>query len=124
MGWFDGFPFKSREQVEKERKIFVNKIFPLGLEQREKALAVLKEVTGPKLSANEVLFAFICAKEAYLNEEEEEKRVQAALHAMQRQRELRQQDKAAIVALLELELGIDSLESYPTAGQVKQQMPE
>ncbi|MFV0351737.1 MAG: hypothetical protein ACK5JF_05425 [Oscillospiraceae bacterium] len=118
MGWFDGFPFKSREQMQKEQQDFEKNVFPLGMEQREVALAVLREVTTKKLPDDQKLFAFISAKDRFAKAETEEDGLAQMSKTFIKQSWLKQEDKIAIAALILLESRIESLEDYPTAQQV------
>lgn len=118
MGWFDGFPFKSREQMQKEQQDFEKNVFPLGMEQREAALAVLREVTTKKLPDDQKLFAFISAKDRFAKAETEEDGLAQMSKTFIKQSWLKQEDKIAIAALILLESRIESLEDYPTAQQV------
>ena len=121
MGWFDGFPFKTQKQVEKERKTFENRVFPLGLEaQRDAARTVLREALTTKAEDEQLLFPFICGKDAYVSamEDEEPPRV-AALFAIRHLRWLSSDEKKIFLALIELDIQAGSLENYPTADMVR-----
>ena len=120
MGWLSGFPFKTQKQVEREKKDFEKRVFPLGVEeQRQAALAVLRGYMRPKLRDEEILFAFIAAKDAYLQGlEDEADPAAAALQFMDRQKRLAPGERQLILALVELEKDVTSLENYPTAKQV------
>lgn len=120
MGWFDGFPFKSKVQIEKERKDFQNKVLPLGIPQREKVRELLQEVMNPKLKDDEALFTYLCAKEAFVEQEDDEQGGKAALHSIHKQKWVSAEDKKKILALILLEKGIETLEEYPTAAMVNE----
>lgn len=121
MGWFDGFPFKSREQTEKERKAFERKIFPLGVDaQRAAALQVLREVTSPGMKDDQKLFAFISSKDKYLDQDTRSEGLALVRFHLKKQRWVSEEDMAAVAALVVLENGVLSLEEYPTAQQVQQ----
>lgn len=119
MSWFEGFPFKTRAQMEKERKQFQSRVLPLGEPQKQAALLVLQQVVSAKVPDSERLFAFFAAKDKYLEGlEDEEEAPKAAMQAIKKQPGLTLQDKLNIVALIHLEHAISTLEEYPTAGQV------
>lgn len=118
MGWFDGFPFKSREQIEKDRKRFQGRMLPFGDPQKQAALAVLKQVASPKLREEELLFAFFTAKDKYLLGQEDSTEVEDAQRALKRVPGLLPQDKQIVVALVLLDCALTSLEEYPTPQQV------
>lgn len=118
MGIFDGFPFKSKDQVERERKEFADKILPLGEAQKQKALAVLCQITGPKLRSEEKLFAFFTAKQQYLDAGGGTEGVRAAQKKLAGFRYVPKEDAQHIVAMVTLEKDVESLDDYPTAEQV------
>ena len=121
MGWFDGWPFKSKEQQEKEERDFQKRVFPFGMEQRDAALAVLKEGTTSKLKDSEKLFAFICAKDAcLLNGGEAEDGLQKAEATLDKQKWIPKEDRCFILTFMRLEIRATSLEDYPTAEDVRQ----
>lgn len=125
MGWFDGFPFKSKQQREKERREFERLVFPFGVEeQRAAARKVLNEMLpGKKIQDEQRLYAFICAKEAYLTCEEAGEEVDAALRTMRKQPWITDEFAASILSLIRLEKNIESLEEYPTAEEVQAAAP-
>lgn len=120
MGWFDGFPFKSKAQMEKEQKAFENRVFPLGLPQRDAAAQVLREVLGSKVSKEELLFGFICAKDAYTEADEPDQALTHAKIALRKQKIVPVDQINCILALLLLEKDVSTLEDYPTAEMVRQ----
>ncbi|MDL2324353.1 hypothetical protein LJC61_04285 [Ruminococcaceae bacterium OttesenSCG-928-A16] len=120
MGWFDGFPFKSKEQREKERIKFQTKVLPFGEPQKKAALLVLKQLAGTKLQDEELLFAFFSAKDKYISGLEDDEALEAAAAAIKKHPRLTPADKQNVVALVHLEYGIESLDNYPTPQQVLQ----
>lgn len=124
---FDGFPFKSFKQMEKERKRYERRIFPFGMQaQRDAAKTVLRElIPNPKVADEERLYAFISVKDLYTREVEEddepadqEEMETAARKQLARLRWMTEEDKVAIFTLVRLECRITSLEEYPTAQDV------
>ena len=119
MGWFDGFPFKTREQAAREAKEFERRIFPLGMEQKGAAQQVLEDLLDKKLSVNEKMFAFISAKDLCYKEEDFDNGLVLARKHLEGQRWLSLQDREYVLTLIVLENNIPSLDRYPTAQQVK-----
>ncbi len=123
MGLFDGWPFKTREQEDKEKRDFEKRVFPFGPEQKDAAEAVLKEGITGKLKNQEKLFAFICAKDAcMLNGGEEEDGLEKAQEALKKQKWVSAEDRKFIYTFMRLEIRATSLEDYPTVEQVRQQL--
>ncbi len=121
MGLFTGWPFTTKEQDEREKKDFEKRVFPLGMEQKDAALAVLKEGLSSKLKDNEILFAFICAKDAcLLNGGEEEDGMEKAKEALKKQKWVPKEDKEFILTFMRLEMRAESFDEYPNVDQVRQ----
>lgn len=120
MGWFDGFPFKSKTQMERERREFESRIFPFGLEaQRAAALAVLRAVVqNDKLPNEELLYCFIAAKDAYLSVDTQSEGLAAMDKIFGRQRKLAEEERRKITALVLLDNKAPSLEEYPRPSEV------
>ena len=118
MGWMDGFPFKSRAQLEKEQKEFEKRVLPLGAEQKEAALGVMRALMPQRMREDEMLFAFISAKDAYTKEEDEETGRAAVRHQLERNIRMKEPGKSYILALILLDTQVVSLEEYPTPAEV------
>ena len=118
MGWFDGFPFQSREDMEREKRDFERRVFPLGLAQRDAARTVLRELIPHIKSDSESLFAFISAKDIYMLNEQTDEALARARAQMKKLRYFTEEDKDKILALLLLDATATSLEEYPTAQEV------
>ena len=119
MGWLEGFPFKSREQIEKDQKAFEKRVLPFGTAQRDAAKNVLKELLPPRTRDDEMLFAFISAKDAFTQEEDPAQGRVAALASLKRGKWLKEPALSYVLALIMLDVQIGSLEEYPTAEQVR-----
>lgn len=119
MGWFDGWPFKSGEKMQKEQQEFEKRVFPFGMEQRDKAQAVLQQLSTGKQSIQEMMFAFIHAKDNYTQEEDADKALARSNAVLDKLRWRKPQDRQLVQALLLLDLSAPSLEEYPTAEQVQ-----
>ncbi len=118
MGWFDGFPFQSREQMDKEKRDFEKRVFPFGLAQRDCARAVLQQLVPNKKFEGEALFAFISSKDIYMQNEQSPEGLQHARKQLKRMRFFSEEDKDKILALVVLDAAAPSLEEYPTAEAV------
>ncbi len=119
---FHGFPFVSKEQLEREEREFTHRIFPLGMEQREHASAVLREVLPEVKNESDRLYAFISAKDTYAQEYtfDAERALTLARSAIQFMRWKKPHLENLILALIVLEIPLTSLEDYPTADMVRQ----
>ena len=118
MGWFEGFPFVSKEERERRRRDFEKRIAPLGVEaQREKLQATLKELF-PGMDIMDLTFAYFDAKDSYTYKETKEEGYAAARAKLRKQRWIDGRKETIMLRLLELESEISSLDEYPTARQV------
>ena len=118
MGWFDGFPFVSKEERERRKKDFDKRIAPFGIEeQREKLKSLLKELF-PKVDIMDSMFVFYDAKDSYTKRETPEEGIMAARLRLKRTKWVDARSEAILLRLIELEVGITSLDEYPTAQDV------
>ena len=118
MGWFDGFPFVSKEERERRRKEFEKRVSPFGIEdQREKIKAVLIDLF-PKVDQMDALFTFYDSKDAYTKKETKEEGVMAARARMRRQRWINGRNETIMLRFVEMENEIESLDDFPTAADV------
>ena len=118
MGWFDGFPFVSKEERERRAREFEKRIAPFGVEaQREKIKATLKELF-PKTDATESLFAYFDAKDAYTKKETEAEGVVAAKIRLRRHKWIDEKKESIMLRFIELEKDIESLDDFPTAAEI------
>lgn len=119
MGWFDGFPFKSFSQMKREQQDFEKRMFPFGMQQRDMALPVLREVLSPKLRDEERLYAFISAKDTFKRFDDADEGLARARKALRRQSRVQPGDIPLILALVQLDDALASLEDYPTPQAVR-----
>ena len=118
MGFFDGFPFTSKDERERKRKDFEKRVVPFGTEaSREKLRAVLKELF-PKVDVMDSTFAFYNAKDAYTLRETEEEGRAAARFKLEKTKDIDDRAVSIFIRLIELEMKITSLDEYPTAQDV------
>jgi len=118
MGWFDGFPFTSKEDRERKRKEFEKRVVPFGAEaQREKLRELLLELF-PGIDPTDAMFAFFDAKDAYTKKETKEEGYEAAKLRLNRIKWLDRKTLLIMLRLIELESEIKSLDDYPAAKDV------
>ena len=118
MGWFDGFPFTSKEERERRRREFEKRVAPFGIDaQREKLAATLKELF-PDVDAMDSMFVFFDAKDAYTYKETKEEGMAAARQKLRRNRWVNGRNEAILLRFVELESEIASLDDYPAARDV------
>ena len=115
MGLFDGFPFKSKEDTEREKQEFQKRVFPLGMVQRDAAQSVLEELFQNPKRLREYLFAFIISKDRYTKNDMTDAAMEDVKVQLNRQKWLKENDKQLIIALMLLDCRASSLENYPTA---------
>ena len=118
MGWFEGFPFVSKEERERRRKEFEKRVVPFGVEeQREKLKAVLSELF-PQLNITDAMFAFFDAKDVYTYKENKDEGYIAACEKLRKKRWVDGRTETIMMRFIELECEIKSLDEYPTKKQV------
>ena len=119
MGWFDGWPFKSKEESEQERVAFEKRVFPFGEAQRECCKAVLEQIiTAKKMRDTDKMFAFILAKDRFAKGEQSEESMEAARRELSKMRWMPPEQMELLLALVRLDARLPSLEDYPTAEDV------
>lgn len=114
MGLFDGFPFKTKEQRDREQRDFEKRVFPFGLEQREAARTVLATLIPEYKYDNERLFAFICAKDRYILDEMTDEAIDKARAQLSKMKWMQPEQIELVLALVKLDSNIDSMSEYPT----------
>ena len=118
MGWFDGFPFTSKEDRERKRNDFEKRVLPFGVEDQREKLAETLKALFPEFNPIDTMFAFYDAKDGYTLKETKEEGVEAALKRLRRQKWVDGRVEKIMLRFVELESGITSLDVYPTAEQV------
>jgi len=106
----DLFKFVRPSEARQRERDFRAKIFPLGMGQRDLALAALRPLIKPKIHDEELLFTFITAKQKYIDDSEH-----IANIYLQRQKQFSDDERAHIMELIRLDISAKSLEEYPTA---------
>ncbi|MCL2111220.1 MAG: hypothetical protein FWH32_02995 [Clostridiales bacterium] len=118
MGWFEGFPFVSKEERERRRRDFEKRVTPFGVEeQREKTRETLKGLF-PDIDATDAIFAFFNAKDAYTYAETKEEAYVKAKLKLRGTKWIDGRTETVMLRFIELENEIASLDDYPTAADV------
>jgi len=118
MGWFEGFPFVSKEERERRRREFEKRIAPFGVEKQQvKQKALLAELF-PKDDQLDILFAYYDAKDAYTYKETKEEGIVAARMKLRKARNIDGRKETIMMRLIEMEIALTSLDDYPTAKEV------
>jgi len=118
MGWFDGFPFVSKEERDRRRRDFEKRLAPFGVEeQREKLKAILLELF-PEADQTDMLFAYYDSKDAYTYKETKEEGVVAARMKLRKSRQIDGRKEVIMLRLIEIENELTSLDDYPAAKDV------
>jgi hypothetical protein len=121
VGWFEGFPFQSKEDRERKAKEFEDRVFPFGVEaQRNAVTALLKELgTSPKAQTQDLLYAYISAKDKYVLKGKDENAFSIARQQVTKLKWVEASDRRIILAMIKLDTDIQSLENYPTADEIR-----
>lgn len=123
MGWFDGWPFKSKEQIAKERRQFERRVLPFDADgQREVVLSILRQTMNQKLKDEERLFAYLTAKDKYTLDDENPEDYTAAEETLRKMRWLTGDDRLVVLALLRLERSATGPEDYPLLAEVRSEI--
>jgi CTP synthase (UTP-ammonia lyase) len=118
MGLLDGFPFVRREERERRRRDLEKRVVPFGAEaQGEKIKETLKELF-PREDITSLVFAFYQAKDAYVSEEDAEKKAAAAQRKLNDIRWVDGRMAAILLKFVQLESAITSLDEYPSASDI------
>ncbi|GHU67416.1 hypothetical protein AGMMS49983_18550 [Clostridia bacterium] len=118
MGLFDGFPFTSKEDRERRTKDFENRVAPHGVEaQRDRMREMMKELF-PEMDSKDAMFVFFDAKDSYTKKEKGEAGRAAAAARLKKLRWVDERKTQIILAYVELESEIESMDDYPTAEQI------
>ncbi len=119
MGFFDFLAIKSKEQMERERKEFEERVIPLGEEQKQKASDTLARLIPRKnLALNEKMFAFISTKDRFILSGSGDDGLEQAKKMLKKQKWIKPEEKNIILALVQLESRITELEEYPTDEEI------
>ena len=119
------FSFKSKAQVEKERRQYTFWAFPGGQQQRDRVESLLKELF-PKTSLQFSLFNFLTCKELYekILEDDENRddsidRLYRSLKFKQKYGGLKSDDWFIFIALIVADRAVKGGGDYPSAEEIK-----
>lgn len=115
----DWFSFKSKAQHQQELNEFEQRIFPLGPQQRARALALLEEITGLQRQEQELLFAFVSAKDRYLKSGRDEAALERARRELLAGRWVPKRHAPLVLALVVLDAEVQDLALYPSGEVVR-----
>lgn len=119
MGLFDGWPFKSKEQMEREKQEFEERVFPFGAPQREACMQVLQQLLhGKRLKDSDRMFTFILAKDRYMLDKKTDEALETAREKIAGMRWVPAEEIDLLLALVRLDAEVEDLASYPTAEDV------
>jgi len=118
MGWFEGFPFTTKEERERRRRDFEKRLAPFGVEEQREKLKVTLGELFPGIDQPDLLFAYYDAKDAYTLKETDEEGHIAARVKLRKARWIDGRKETIMLRLIELERGLTSLDDYPTAKDV------
>lgn len=117
----DFFTIKSKKQRKLEAEKFANRIFDLGKGHREKALQCVRNLVDEDKTDEELLYAYVCVKDFYLQDQEEDK---GKLQLWYDKTYMYPEDKKRIIKLVEMECEIEDLTQYPNATAVRERIKE
>ena len=118
MGWFDGFPFVSKDERERRRKDFEKRIAPFGIDEQRKKLAATLKGLFPDVDQMDAMFTFFDAKDAFTSKDDKAAGEVAARARLRRQRWVNGRTEAIMLRFVEMECEVESLEDYPSAEDV------
>jgi hypothetical protein len=124
MGIFDGWPFHSKEEIERKNREFNERVIPLGPTQKDRALAVLKELK-PRKSRNdgkELLFCYLVSKDKYLLNGKGEDGMAAMSSELNRLKFLSEEEKRLIKTLVTYDSEVIDIHYYPSAEKIRKAM--
>jgi hypothetical protein len=121
MGLLDGWPFRSREESERRTKEFDERVMPLGAAQKDRAMAVLKELkpAGSRNDSKELLFGYLVGKDKYVLKGKGEDGMDAMSAELNKLKFLSDDEKRIIKALVKYDSDVIDLDYYPTAEKIR-----
>jgi hypothetical protein len=124
MGLFDGWPFRSKEEIERRNREFNERVMPLGETQKELALAVLGKLKPPKSrnSDKELLYGYLVAKDKYVQESKGQDGMNAMSRELDRMAFLSDEEKRVIRTLVQYDSEIINIDYYPSADKIRAAM--
>jgi hypothetical protein len=124
MGLFDGWPFHSKEEIERKNREFNERVMPLGPEQKDRILAVLGELkpAGSRNDVKELLFGYFVGKDKYILNGKGEDGMAAAAAELKKVKFLSEEERRVIKALIIYDSEVINMDYYPTAEKIRAAM--
>jgi hypothetical protein len=123
MGILDKWPFVKREEIARREREFDERMFPFGFEeQRNKMRETLAElIPTPASKMQYLLFACLLAKDKYMMSGWQESGLVEAKKLIDKVLKSTEDEKRLILTLARMDTEAKSLESYPTAEEVRKE---
>ncbi|MDO4198501.1 MAG: hypothetical protein Q4D13_05885 [Erysipelotrichaceae bacterium] len=111
----DLIDFKTKEEIEKEKRDYEGRIFPLGTAEKELISKRISELFhNGMLSDNDLLFNFICLKQAYLiNDEDNKKTEYDKWYKSVYSSYMNEKEKALMIALVNTDMNCTDINDFP-----------
>jgi hypothetical protein len=121
MGLLDGWPFRSKEEIERRTREFDERVIPLGTRQKDMAQAVLEELkpAGSRNVKKELLFGYLVGKDKYVLKGKGEELMIAMGMELDKLKFLTPEEKRIIKALVKYDSEVINLDYYPTAEKIR-----
>ncbi|MDR1293099.1 MAG: hypothetical protein LBJ91_06885 [Clostridiales Family XIII bacterium] len=121
MGLLDGWPFRSKEDIERRNREFDERVIPLGPEQKDMALAVLDELKPPgsRNDSKELLFGYLVGKDKYVMKGKGDDGMAAMAVELNKLKFLSEGEKRIIKALVKYDSDIINIDYYPSAQKIR-----
>jgi hypothetical protein len=121
MGLLDGWPFRSREEIERRNREFDERVMPLGGGQKDRALSILEELKpqGSRNDGKELLFGYLIGKDKYVQKGKGESGMEAMSAELNKLKFLSDEEKRVIRALVKYDSEIINIDYYPTAEKIR-----
>jgi hypothetical protein len=121
MGLLDGWPFRSKEDIDRRNREFDERVIPLGPEQKDLAQAVLEELKPPRSrnDKRELLFGYLIGKDKYVLKGKGEDGMAAMTAELGKLKYLSDAEKLIIKALVKYDSDIIDIDYYPSAEKIR-----
>lgn len=113
ISWFESV---SRKEQERREKQYYKKMFPLGEQQKDRELELLRQFSVLRaVKAQDLLYYLVCVKECLQVEEDEEREANLCEWRGSRlAKTMSREAQDVIIALAMLEEDCESLEQFPS----------
>ena len=112
----DLFTIKSKAQRKREAQKYADRIFHLGEGHRQIVIRSLRELVEEEKTDEELLYAYVCAKDFYLQDQDEDR---GKLQGWYDRTYMYPEDKKRIIELVKMEEVICDLTQYPAVCEVR-----